>query len=93
MATGGNDKTVKIWKVKITGHEDEAEQTLSSETEVAPSSSSTTSPITDVPKFTLDIGGAPAAETDKTSKTTKIADWSVDQVCDWLSNTLELQVR
>ena len=114
LATGSNDKNVKIWHVKLahektdvdnvsdgnqsvsaaTGNiEADPKQSIASslsndlifESNDGQSSSADDCPTTSVP---LDF----ATDVSKIKKTTKITDWTIDQVCEWLTNMLELQV-
>ena len=90
LATGGNDKKVKIWKVKFAGEEEEQQEDVKEE---VPSSLEVDSQASSISNSSSSFAAVPELLSPKArSKTTKIADWSVDQVCEWLTKMLELRV-
>ena len=91
LASGGNDKTVKIWKVKLAGESDEPSEEEASSSNLEESSSASTNKNAGANSHVATPTELDLAVVGK-KKTTKITDWTVDQVCDWLTEMLDLQV-
>ena len=108
LATGSNDKNVKIWHINIASEEADggtASDTTKRVTPSAPSVGESTYSIASSSSFdvrshstgnqsseTKSVVLEFASDISKSKKSVKISDWTVDQVCEWLTNLLELKV-